>query len=126
MDFALINWTAVIVGWIAAFVLGFLIYAPFAFGPRWAAGSHLAGKTPDKMPMGAVGAQAVATFLLALIVGLTETAQALDAAILAILTVAAFAFALGSFGLKSGYAKAVDTGAIIAFGIVTIAAQAIF
>jgi hypothetical protein len=125
MDFALINWTAVIAGWIAAFVLGFLIYAPFAFGPKWAAGSHLTGKVPDKMPMGAMAAQAVATFLLALIIGLTETAQAIDAAILAILTVAAFAFALASFGLKSTYARLVDAGAIIAFGIVMIAAQAL-
>ena len=123
MDYALINWTAVIVGWIAAFVVGFLIYAPFSFCPKWAAGPHLSGKTSDKMPMGAMVSQAVATFLLALIVGLTETAQALDAAILAILTVAAFAFALASFGLKSMYARLVDGGAIIAFGVVMIAAQ---
>ena len=126
MDFALINWTAVLVGWVVAFVVGFLIYAPFAFGPKWAAGSHLEGKTPDKMPMGAVFAQGLATFLLALIIGLTETAEAIDAAILAILTVAAFAFALGSFGLKSMFARVVDTGAVVVFGILMILAQGIF
>ena len=102
MDFSLINWTAVLVGWVVAFVAGFLIYAPFAFGPKWAAGSHLEGKTPDKMPMGAVFAQGLATFLLALIIGLTETAEAIDAAILAILTVARPCAKTAPIGILSG------------------------
>ena len=126
MDFALINWPAVGAGTIAAFVLGWLIYAPFALGKGWAASTGIEMPGPGtKPPMFAMLAQLLALFLLALIIGLTETAQALDAAILAILSAAALVVANGAFSGKNRFAMSVDGLGIVGYGVVMIAAQGI-
>ena len=78
------------------------------------------------MPVGAMVSQLVALFLLALVVGVTATTEALMTAILAILAVAAFVMSAGGFVRKSGYAIGVDVGYIIVAGVVMIICQGIF
>ncbi len=125
MEFANVNWLAVIVGTIAAFLLGWLVYSPILFIKRWAEGSGVdltdgSGPRPFAMI-----AQVCALFLLSLVVGITATTDALITAIIAILAAATFAVSNGAFCKKSGYAMSVDGGYVIAAGIVMIAAQGV-
>jgi hypothetical protein len=119
-----VNWAAVIVGTIVAFLVGWLWYSPKLFGKGWAEGSKVELGSADSMPMMAMVAQFIALFLLALVVGITATTDALITAIVAILAAAAFVVSAGSFIKKSQYAIMVDGGYIIVAGIVMIGAQA--
>ncbi len=121
-----INWIAVITGTVVAFLAGWLWYGPKLFGPKWAEGSGVEMGTADSMPMGAMASQVLALFLLAMVVGVTETSGAIETAILAILAVAVFAYSMGSFSGKNNYALMVDVGYIIVSGVIMIGAQAIF
>jgi hypothetical protein len=125
-SFASINWIAVAVGTIVAFLVGWAWYSPRLFGTKWAEGSGVALGSADSMPVLAMVSQFVALLMLALVVGVTETTNALFTAILAILTVAIFVLSMGAFVKKSGYALAVDTGYIIVAGTIMIVAQGIF
>ena len=119
-----VNWAAVLAGVVAALALGFLVYGPMGFQKRWAEGSRLRGP-PESFPVGAFAAQVVALFLLALVIGLTETTGALGVAVVAILAVAAQAASVGAWAQKSGFAIAIDAGYAIAAGVLMIAAQAL-
>jgi hypothetical protein len=120
-----LNWKAVGLGTVVAFLVGWLWYSPKLFGTRWAEGSKVELGSADSMPKMAMIAQFVALFLLALVVGRTETTLDLTTAIIAILAAAAFAVSAGSFIKKSQYAIMVDGGYIIVAGIVMIGAQGI-
>ncbi len=120
-----INWTAVAAGAIAAFLLGWLVYSPAVFGRRWAEGSHISPEPPERLPVLALAAQFAALLLLATVVGLTASMNALGLALLAIVTAAAFPVANGAFTQKSPFAIAVDAGYILAAGVVMIVAQAL-
>lgn len=123
MEFAAVNWLAVVVGAIAAFLLGWLVYSPILFIKGWAAGSGVDLDDGSKPPVFAMLAQISALFLLALVVGITASSDALITAILAILAAAAFAVSNGAFCRKSSFAMAVDGGYVIAAGAVMILAQ---
>lgn len=125
-DFTIINWLAVSVGTVVAFLAGWLWYSPRMFGVKWAEGSGVPLGGDGSFPAFAMGTQLLAVFMLALVVGMTETIQALLAAILIIVTVAIFAASFGGFNRKSGYAIAVDFFYIIVAGAIMIAFQAIF
>lgn len=121
-----LNWIAIIVGAIAAFMLGWLWYSPAVFGKKWAEGSKVEMGSASAMPVFAMASQLVAVFLLALVVGITATTDALITAILAILAAGAFVVSNGAFIKKSNYALMVDGGYIVISGVVMIVAQAIF
>lgn len=123
MEFAAINWLATLVGAVAAFFLGWLVYSPILFVKRWAEGSGVDLKDGGGPPVFAMVAQIVALVLLAMVVGITATSDALITAILAILAAAAFAVSNGAFCRKSTFAMAVDGGYVIAAGAVMILAQ---
>lgn len=123
MEFANVNWLAVIAGTVAAFLLGWLVYSPILFIKRWAAGSGVDLNDGSGPRPFAMIAQVLALFLLSLVVGITATSDALITAVLAILAAATFVVANGAFCKKSGFAMAVDGGFVIAAGIVMIAAQ---
>jgi hypothetical protein len=122
-NFAEINWLAVAVGTVVAFLVGWAWYSPRVFGKKWAEGSGVALGSAASMPVLAMVSQFAALLMLALVVGVTETSNSLYTAILAILTVAVFTLSSGAFVKKSGYAMAVDTGYIIVAGALMIAAQ---
>ncbi len=126
MEFANLNWIAVILGAIAAFLLGWLVYSPMLFGEKWAKGSGVELNTASKMPVFAMIAQLFALFTLSIIVGAATTASALIMAIFAIFAAALFVVSNGGFCRKSNYAMSVDFGYVVAAGTVMIAAQNIF
>lgn len=121
-----LNWTAVIVGTVAAFLIGWLWYSPRLFGKGWAEGSNVDLESADGMPMFAMATQVVALFLLAMVIGITATTNSLFTAIFAILAAAMFVVSAGSFIKKSNYAIRIDGLYIIVAGIVMIAFQGIF
>ena len=121
-----VNWIAVIVGTVAAFMLGWLWYSPRFFGTKWAEGSKVELGDASEMPVAAMTFQLAGTFLLAWLIGVTAAAEHLAAAILIILTLALFIVTNGLFSKKSTFAIMVDGGFIIAMGIVMILVQAIF
>lgn len=120
-----VNWLAVITGAVAAYALGALWYSPKMFGTKWMQGVGLSES--DKGPMmPAMIAQGVGTFLLAWVIGITETTNSIFTAILIALTIAVLIKSNGLWAKKSMYAIKVESGFILAMVAVMIAAQAIF
>ena len=72
-----------------------------------------------------MGAQALALLLISTLIGITAAANAMGAAIVAILGIAAFSVSVGGFVKKNNYAMMVDGGYVIAFGLIMIIVQAI-
>lgn len=122
-EFANVNWLAVIAGTIAAFLVGWLWYSEKLFGKGWAAGSGVELGSADQMPVFAMVSQLVGLFVLALLVGVTATTNALMTAILGILAVALLNVSAGAFVRKSNYALGVDFGYLIIAGALMILAQ---
>lgn len=124
MDASLLNWPAVILGTVLAYGLGMVWFSPKMFGKAWATGSHDL-KPPSSAPVLAMITMLVGTFLLALVVGMTETDQAIGTGISAILAVAVTVTGMDLFSQKSMAATMVDAGYIVAGGVLMILAQAI-
>lgn len=119
-----VNWLAVLVGTAAAFALGMVWFGPI-FGKVWRAGSHNIVR-PESLPMPAMAAQLIGTFLMAWLIGATATINALVTAIVAILAIALLQLAAALFSQKSTGAALVDAGYVVAMGVVMILAQGIF
>ena len=119
-----INWLAVIVGAVIAYALGALWYSPKMFGTRWMEG---VGLTKDSMgsPTMPMIAQAVGTFLLAWVIGITERTDALLTALLIALTIAVIIKANGLWAGKSRYAISVESGYVLVMVIVMILTHAV-
>lgn len=124
MDIANMNWAAVVLGTILAFGLGMIWFSPMLFGKAWSEGSHDI-KPPAKPPVAAMVVMLAGTFLLAFVVGMTETNMALGTAIAAIFAVALTVAAMDLFSQKSAAATWIDAGYIVAGGVLMILAQAI-
>ncbi|MBL4811613.1 MAG: DUF1761 family protein [Rhodobacteraceae bacterium] len=122
MDFALMNWPAVALGTIAAFVLGMFWFSPKMFGASWSAGSHNI-EAPETPPIAAIIVQFLGTAVLALVVGMTATSEAIMTAIGAILAVALFVAGMDMFSQKSGKATVIDASYVVASGALMILAQ---
>ena len=122
MDISLMNWAAVVVGTIAAFGLGMIWFSPRMFGNAWAVGSHNIN-APESPPFTAMIIQFVGIALLALVVGMTETNEAIMTAVGAILAVAFVVAGMDLFSQKSGKATLIDAGYIVAAGALMILAQ---
>lgn len=118
-----VNWLAVIAGTIVSFFAGWLWYSQSLFGKKWAEGSGVQLGSASSIPIFAMLSQLLALLMLALVVGITETTNALLTAILAIVTVTIFALSMGAFIKKSGYALAVDASYILVAGVIMILAQ---
>ena len=119
-----VNWTAVIVGFAVAYLVGFLWYG-VVFQKAWALGNGLPEK-PDKFPMAATVLQALATFLYALIFGITAARDMLLTVILIVITIACFIGAGALYRLRPPGVAMIDAGYIVAMGVVLFLAQAIF
>lgn len=124
MDIALMNWPAVALGTALAFGVGMLWFSPKVFGRAWAEGSHNI-HPPDAPPVAAMIIQFGATLMLAFIVGITETAEAIFVALGAIVAVALYVAGMDLFSQKSTKAVWIDAGYVLASGVVMILAQAI-
>lgn len=120
-----VNWLAVGVGTVVAFMLGWLWYSPKLFGKTWAAGVGVDLGAASGMPVAAMLMQLLSTFLLAWIVGVTAARNALATIVLILVAVAAFIAANGFFGKKSQAAIAIEASFVIAMGVVMIIVQGI-
>lgn len=120
-----VNWLAVCVGAVAAFLVGWLWYSDKMFGIKWREGIGIAPDDQTSM-MPAMIAQIVGTALLAWVIGITETTDAIYFAILIAFTIAAIVKANGLYAQKSKYAISVEVGYILVMVIVMILAHAIF
>ena len=120
-----VNWLAVCVGAVAAFLVGWLWYSPKLFGTKWAEGVGVTLNDGSSPMMHAMISQAVGTFLLAWVIGITATTDSLALAILIALTIAILIKANGYFAQKSKYAIMVESGFILVMVIVMITAHAL-
>ena len=121
-----IDWIAVGVGTVAAFMLGWAWYSPMLFGKKWAEGVGLKLESAPAMPVAAMLTQLIATFLLAWVVGVTAVQNALATVILVVATIVLIVVANGLFAKKSGYAIAVEGSFVAAMAAVMVLMQAIF
>lgn len=121
-----VNWTAVITGAVAAFVVGWVWYSPYMFSKKWAAGIGIDINNGGGSMGLALFAQAVGTFLLAWVIGITQTTDSTAIAILIALTIAAIVKANGLFSQKSHYAIGVEAVYILVMVAVMLLAHAIF
>lgn len=120
-----VNWIAILVGTGAAFMVGFLWYGKL-FRTPWMLGSGLTEEDGQSVPVFALGAQLVGLFLLALVIGVTETTGALATAFLAILAAATLVVSGGAFSKKSPAAVGIEGGYVLVCGVLMILAQAAF
>jgi hypothetical protein len=118
-----LNWLAVILGAVATFLLGWLVYSPRLFGKGWAEGSGVKLGDAAQMPITAMITQLVALALLSAVIGLTAMTSALWTAVLAILAAATFVVSNGLFLKKTAYALRVDGLYIVGSGIIMILFQ---
>ena len=123
-DFGAVNWLAVVAGSVVAFLVGWLWYSKL-FGKIWMEGSNLPANAADDVPVVALVTNFVALFLMALVVGITATSNALITAVLAILAVAVYAASMGGFVKKSRTAILIDFSYVVVAGVVMIVAQGV-
>lgn len=118
-----VNWLAVVVGAIVAYGAGWIWYGPL-FGKAWSSGLGIS--TPDKPPLLAMSVQALGTFLLAWVIGVTAVSDALMTAILIVVTIAVLLAAGGLYAQKSGKVIAIETTYVVVMAVIMVAAQGIF
>ena len=88
LDFAGVNWLAVIVAAVAGIIVGFIWYAPQVFGRRWARASGIELPQPGQVqPMtyiGGVITAAVTAYILAVLIGAVGATTLVDGVIVAV------------------------------------------
>jgi hypothetical protein len=120
-----VNWLAVGIGTVASFILGWLWYSPTLFGKQWAAGVGVELPETPSVPVVPLIFQLAATFLLAWLIAITATRDALLTAILIIATIAIFVAANDLFVKKSTAAILVETGFVVTMGVLMIVVHAL-
>lgn len=121
-----VNWLAVVVGAVAAFLVGWLWYSPMLFGKGWAAGNNVELGSASSMPVGAMVSQAIGLLLISWFVGVTAVESKLLTFILAVIAFGVFAISGALFIKKPMNVILVDFGYLIVAAVVMFAAQAIF
>jgi Protein of unknown function (DUF1761) len=120
-----VNWLGVGVGTIVAFIVGAVWFSPKVFGAKWLEGVGVKMEPNASMPMAAMLAQFIGTFLLSWVVGITAVSNALFTIILIAITIMALVIANGLFIKKSAYAIVVEAGFIAAMVVIMIIAQGV-
>ena len=118
-----VNWLATIIGAVLSFLLGWLWYSPKLFGTKWAESYGMKIGDAQSMPVAPMVAQAIGTFLLSWLVGVTAGNSALWTIILAAATIIVLHYASGLFTKKSSYALMTETGFIAAMVVLNIIVQ---
>jgi len=121
-----VSWIGVVVGFAVSFLLGWLWYSPKLFGKKWAEGSRVTMGSAGAMPMFAMATQALGTFGLAWLFGITAAASHLLTIILILLTVIMLIVSNGKFAQKNNAAITIEATFIVAMGIIMFLGQMIF
>lgn len=124
--FAGVSWMAVIAGFVLSFLLGWLWYSPVMFGRKWAEGVGVQMSDASALPAFAMVTQALGTFGLAWLFGITATKNALLTIILVLLTLILLTVSNGKYAQKSNAAVAIEAAYILAMGVVMFICQAAF
>lgn len=121
-----VNWLAVVVGAVVAFLVGWLWYSPMVFGKQWAAGNNIELGSASSMPVGAMAAQAIGLLLVSWFVGVTAVSSALLTFILAVIAFGVMQMSGGLFTKKPMNVVLIDFGYLIVAAVIMFLAQAIF
>ena len=120
-----VNWIAVIVGAVVAFVLGWIWYSPKVFGTKWAEGVGISIDESEKPCAAAMVTQAIGTLLLAWVVGVTAAHNALMTMILITITIVFLMIGGGLFSQKSAFAITTEAAYVVAMVVIMIVCQVI-
>jgi hypothetical protein len=121
-----VNWTAVSVGALIAYLLGWLWYSSKLFATKWMEGNGLYMEEMSGPPVAAMVVQAIGTFLLAWLVGITAAQDALMTIILIVITIVTLLISSGLYVQKKGYVIAIDVGYVVLMAVVMIVCQGLF
>ena len=121
-----VSWYAVIAGFVLSFLLGWAWFGPKMFGAKWSEGVGVKMGDASSMPMAAMGLQALGTFMLSWLVGITATHNALWTIILVAATIIVLMAAGSKFAQKNNYAIYTEAGFVAAMTIIMIICQGIF
>lgn len=121
-----VSWIGVVVGAVAAFLVGWVWYSPKLFGTKWAAGVGVDLGSASEMPVGAMISQIIGLMLMSWFVGVTAASNALLTVILATVAFGTLAYSGGMFAEKSAYARGVEAGYLAVSLVIMIVAQGIF
>ncbi len=121
-----VSWSGVIVGAIAAFLIGWIWYSPRVFGTKWAEGLGVELGTSSEMPMAAMLTQIIGLFLMSWFVGVTAVSSALLTVILATLAFTVLGYSGGMFGKQNSLVRNVNAGYWIVCLVVMVISQGIF
>ncbi|MDE0590180.1 DUF1761 domain-containing protein [Halocynthiibacter sp. C4] len=121
-----VSWLAVIVGAVAAFLVGWLWYSPKLFGEKWAEGVGVSLGSADKMPAAAMISQALGLFLMSWFVAVTAASNLLLTVILATVAFTIMGYANAAFAGHSTYARNVNAGYWLVALVIMIICNGIF
>ncbi len=121
-----VSWIGVIVGAVAAFIVGWLWYSPMLFGKKWADAHGVEMGSAPSMPVQAMVAQLVGLFLVSWFVGVTAVSGALATAILALIGFGALYDSGAMFAKTPAAGRGINLGYWIVAFVVMVISQAIF
>lgn len=121
-----LSWTGIFVSFVLSFMLGWLWYSPIMFGKKWAEGVGIEMGDASTMPLFAMITQALGTFGLAWLFGITASKDALLTIILILLTIILLIVSNGKYAHKSNAAVAIEAAYIFVMGIIMLLCQAVF
>lgn len=120
-----VSWVPVIVGAVAAYMLGALWYSEKCFGKKWKEG--IGTPAVPAMPMfPGMFTQALGTFLFAWVIGVTEKLESLHFAFLITIMLMVLVAANDFFAGKNRFAIMVETSFILAMAILMVLAHVVF
>lgn len=121
-----VSWIGVGVSFVVSFFLGWLWYSPKMFGKKWAEGVGVDMENCGSMPVFAMVTQALGTFGLAWLFGITAASNALLTIVLILLTVILLIVSNGKYAQKSNAAVAIEAAYIFVMGVIMLVCQGIF
>jgi Protein of unknown function (DUF1761) len=121
-----VSWIGVVAGFVVSFGLGWLWYSPRMFGKTWAEGSRVSMQGAGAMPAFAMVTQALGTFGLAWLFGITAAGSKLLTIILVLATLILLIVSNGKYAQKSNAAVGIEAAYIVAMGVIMFIGQMIF
>lgn len=121
-----VSWAGVIAGFVLSFLLGWLWYSPKLFGTAWAAGVGVDMQAAKQIPKLAMSTQALGTFMLSWLIGITAVREALLTAVLIVAMLMLLIVSNGKYAQKSNTAVTIEAAYILTMGVVMVVCQAVF
>lgn len=118
-----VDWTAVVVGAVLAFIAGIVWYAVL-FGKKWRAGVGISEDDNSPMTLSMI-AQIGSTFFFSWVIGVALAMNALPLAILIVLTIMGTVKANGLFAHNSYAAISIDATYVLVMAVIMIGTHAV-